>query len=195
MQKPGAGAELAGGVRDTLLRMRGVWHDRVEIFDLAGAPLVQDEQSATPGAAPFDNLVYVDFDGLRYRQTNVTFRGRPLHFRSFGGELKDGVLVFDALGPGAPEHIGVSGGPGVLIFGPRRVNPGWSRYYEPDWVRLTGPGQRIRTTLLYRDGVALRALSAEGQRIGPCAARRLDWDPRGAEGPVHEPRSEAYVWK
>ena len=67
-----------GTVADTLTRMRGVWHDHVEVYDLAGNPLSEDALSGTPGPAPFDNLVYVDFDGFIYRQTNVTFRGRPI---------------------------------------------------------------------------------------------------------------------
>ncbi|MBL8045761.1 MAG: hypothetical protein JNL09_04425, partial [Anaerolineales bacterium] len=74
-----------GSVAHTLTQMCGVWHDHIEVFDLAGNPLALDEHSGTPGASPWDNLVYVEFDGETYRQTNVTFHGRPLHVRSFAG--------------------------------------------------------------------------------------------------------------
>ncbi len=187
--------EAAGAVAHTLGLLRGAWHDHVEVFDLAGRPLAQDEFSGTPGPAPWDNLVYIDFDGEIYRQTNVTFRGRPLHVRSFAGRLQDGVLVFDRLGPQAPEHVGVSGGPGVLILAPRVVDEAWQRYSEPDFIRLTGPGQRTRTTLLYRQGVAVRTLTAYGQRLTPTADRRLAWDPRGPDGPVHNLPSETRVFQ
>ena len=90
-------------------KMRGVWHDHVEIFDLAGNPLADDPHSGSPRPAPYDNLVYIDFDGVVFARTNVTFRGRPLHTQTFSGKLVDGMLVFDRLGPEAPVHIGVSG--------------------------------------------------------------------------------------
>lgn len=183
-----------GSVGHTLERLRGVWHDRVEVFDLAGRLLDRDEHSGTPGPAPYDNLVYIDFDGAEYRQTNVSFRGRQPHVRTFTGGLRDGVLVFSRLGPEAPEHIGVSGGPGVLFFAPRRVDAGWSRYHEPDCLRLLGSGQRTRTTLLYHRGEAVRSLTANGSRIAATAERRVAADPRGAGGPVHELPGETKVW-
>jgi hypothetical protein len=184
-----------GSVGHNLTSMSGVWHDHVEVFDLSGAPLQEDTASGTPGAAPFDNLVYIDFDGESYRQTNVTFRGRPLHVRSFRGTLQDGVLVFHRLGPDDPEHIGVSGGPGVLFYGARKVTEAWQRYAEPDCIRLLGPGQRTRTTLLYRGGVAVRTLTAMGTRVAPVADRRVPWDPRGTEGPVHDETRDTLVFK
>jgi hypothetical protein len=183
-----------GSVAHTLAAMCGTWHDRVEVFDLAGRPLAEDARSGTPGSAPFDNLVYIELEGAEYRQTNVTFRGRPLHVRTFRGSLRDGVLVFAALGPGDPTHLGVSGGPGVLFFGPERVTDAWGRYHEPDCIRLLGPSARTRTTLLYRDGVAVRTLTAYGQKLGPLADRRVPWDPRGPEGPVHEPHRDTRVF-
>lgn len=186
---------LPGSVGHSLTLLSGVWHDHIEIFDLAGAPLAEDTESGTPGSAPFDNLVYVDFDGERYQQTNVTFRGRPLHSRGFSGTLRDGVLVFDRLGPDDPEHVGVSGGPGVLIFNARKVTEAWQRYLEPDFIRLIGPGQRTRSTLLYRGGVAVRTLTAHGYKLAPTAAHRLPWDPRGPEGPVHEARRDTKVFQ
>lgn len=184
-----------GSVGHTLTLMAGVWHDHVEIFDLAGIPLAWDEQSGTPGAAPFDNLVYVEFDGATYRQTNVTFRGRPLHVRSFAGTLRDGVLIFNRLGPDAPEHIGVSGGPGVLFYIPRAIDEAWQRYSEPDCIRLLGPGQRTRTTILYRGGTAARTLTANGYKIAPTAEHRVPWDPRGPDGPAHPAPGETMVFR
>jgi hypothetical protein len=186
---------LPGTVGHTLSTLVGVWHDRVEVFSLAGMPLAEDTHSGTPGSAPFDNLVYIAFDGVHYTQTNVTFRGRPFHARTFRGTLDEGVLVFHRLGPDDPEHIGVSGGPGILFFNPRRVTDAWQRYHEPDCIRLLGPGQRTRTTLLYRDGIAQRTLTAYGTKIAPEATRRVPWDPRGPEGDVHEPHRDTSVFR
>jgi hypothetical protein len=185
---------MTGSVAHTLTALRGVWHDHVEVFDLQGRLLPEDTHAGTPGAAPFDNLVYLDFDGEHYRQTNVTFAGRPLHARSFAGRLVDGVLVFDRLGPDDPEHVGVSGGPGVILFAARRLAAGAQRYFEPDWIKVEQPGLRMRTTLLYRDGVAVRTLTARGTRLSPLPTARLSWDPRGADGPVHEPRRDTPVF-
>lgn len=184
-----------GTVGHTLLQLRGVWHDHVEIFDLAGNPLSADIHSGSPGAAPYDNLVYIDFDGEIYRQTNVTFRGRPLHVRSFSGRLIDGVLVFDRLGPQAPEHIGVSGGPGILFFCARRLDePAVLRYAEPDCVRLIAPNQRTRTTVLYRDGLVVRTLTAHGYKVAPTAEFRVAIDPRGTIGSVHSEKRTTQVF-
>ena len=72
----------AGSVGHSLLQMCGVWHDHCEVFSPSGEPLAADTLSGTPGASPWDNLVYVDFDGENYVQTNVTFKGRPLHTRN-----------------------------------------------------------------------------------------------------------------
>lgn len=186
----------AGTVGHTLSLMQGVWHDHIELFDLAGNPLPLDVHSGTPGAAPFDNLVYIDFDGELYRQTNVTFRGRPLHVRSFTGRLVEGILYFDRLGPEAPQHIGVSGGAGVLWFASQTsTDPALARYAEPDCITLDGHGQRTRATVLYRNGVAVRTLTARGVRIAPVADRRVPFDPRGADGPVHDVRSVTTVFR
>lgn len=183
-----------GSVGHTLISMRGVWHDHVEIFDLSGRPMSEDLAGGTPGASPYDNLVYVDFDGELYRQTNVTFSGRPLHVRSFTGRLVEGLLVFDRLGPEAPEHVGVSGGPGILFYATRALEGAASRYSEPDCIRLLGPGQRTRTTVLYRHGVLVRTLTANGYKIAPTASDRVPSDPRGLDGPVHAVRSETHVF-
>jgi hypothetical protein len=188
-------AQVPGTVSATLFRMCGVWLDHIQVFDLAGQALAADEASGTPGPAPWANLVYVDFDGTRYRQTNVTVRGRAPHHRSFTGTLVDGVLVFDKLGPDAPEHIGLSGGPDVLIFTPRQLDDAWQRYAEPDVIRLDGPGRRTRHTVLYRGGRAVRSLLAEGTRLAATAVRRVDEDPRGEGGPVHEERRPTEVFQ
>lgn len=174
-----------GSVLETLLAMQGVWHDHIRLFHLNGEPLADDRWSGTPGPAPFDNLVYVEFDGEVYRQTNVSFRGRPLHVRSFRGVFQDGVLKFGKLGPDDPTHVGVSAGPGRLIFSPLKVTDAWGNYVEPDFIQLTGPGQRTRTTLLYRHGMAVRTMLASGYKVSPDASRRVACDPRGADGPVH----------
>nr|MCH1922617.1 hypothetical protein [Shewanella ferrihydritica] len=61
-----------GSVGHTLMQLRGTWHDSVELFHLDGTPLVDDTQagSGTPGQSPFDNLVYIDFDGVNFKITN-----------------------------------------------------------------------------------------------------------------------------
>ena len=175
-----------GSVGETLTAMQGVWHDHIQLYLLNGDVLADDPWSGTPGSAPFDNLVYVEFDGENYRQTNVTFRGRPLHVRSFRGVLQDGLLKFGNLGPNDPLHIGTAAGPGRIIFSPQQVTAAWSNYVEPDFIHLTGAGQRTRTTLLYRHGVAVRTLHASGYMLSPDPSVRVSCDPRGASGPVHE---------
>lgn len=186
---------VPGSVGDTLNKMRGIWHDHINLYTLSGEPLSHDEWSGTPGAAPFDNLVYIDFDGTEYRQTNVCFRGRPLHVRSFRGVLRDGLLYFGQLGPEDPTHIGSSVGPSRIVFSPSQVTMAWQNYAEPDFIELRGPGQRIRTTILYRHGQAVRTLLAEGQRLSPDASRRWHFDPRGVDGPVHDQPRETEVFR
>lgn len=183
-----------GSVGETLTLMQGVWHDHIQLFTLDGAPLENDQASGTPGQSPFDNLVYVEFDGEVYRQTNVTFRGRPLHVRSFGGVLQNGILRFKTLGPDDPSHVGVSGGPGRLIYAPENITPSWQRYAEPDFIELIGPAQRQRITLLYRHGKAVRTLLARGTKLSPFVHTRHPMDPRGGEGSVHEELKQTMVF-
>lgn len=178
-----------------LTMMVGVWHDHIELYDLAGQPLAEDLKAGSPGKAPFDNLVYIDFDGENYIQTNVTFRGRPLHIRTFTGRLIEGVLHFDQLGPQDPGHIGVSAGNNVLAFLPARIDDSMKRYSEPDFLFLQPPNQRTRSTVLYRDGLAIRSLHAQGYKVAPLPSRRHPDDPRGLEGDVHEIRSTTTVFK
>jgi len=174
--------------------MRGVWHDHVEIFDLSGQPMDDDPLSGTPGPAPYDNLVYIVFDGINYTQSNITFRGRPYFAKTFRGKLIDGILYFNQLGPKDPGHIGVSGGPGILFFAASKYYEGTQRYSEPDCVRIIGTSERTRTTLLYRDGVAIRTLTANGVRLAPTAEKRLPWDPRGPGESVHVDHKDTVVF-
>ncbi|GLP96405.1 hypothetical protein [Paraferrimonas sedimenticola] len=185
-----------GTVGHTLMCMRGTWHDQVELFELDGSPLKDDTAagSGTPGESPFDNLVYLDFDGENLTLTNVHFRGRPTTAKTFTGKLVDGVLVFDPLGPGAYKNIGVSGGPGILTFNSERLEPATEVYMEPDFIIQTAPNQRVRHTLLYRNGVATRTLTAKGTRLSPMCNVRHSLDPRGPEGPVHETPFTANIW-
>jgi hypothetical protein len=188
-------ARLPGSVVHTVSRMRGVWHEHIDLFDPAGRPLGEDAQSGSPGPAPYERLVYIDFDGERYRQTNVTCGGRPLEVRSFGATLRDGVLVFDRLGPDAPEHVGISGGPNIVVFCAREVDAAWARYSEPDVITLHGGGRRTRTTTLWRGGVLVRSLLAEGTQLATRADRRVSFDPRGPEGDVHEVPGTTQVFR
>jgi hypothetical protein len=181
---------VTGSVVDTLLRMRGVWHDTLHAFHPDGTPMEHDSVGSVHGPFPYDNLVYIDFDGQVYRQTNVTFRGRPTKVRSFTAHIVDGVLHFARLGPDDPGHVGVSAGPGRIIFCSSRTDaPGLHEYNEPDYVEVTGPGTRQRTTMLYRHGVLVRTLAVSGVRLAATADRRLPDDPRGPDGPVHQDTS------
>jgi hypothetical protein len=186
----------AGSVGHALMLMRGVWHDHIETFNLDGSPLAHDPWSGAPGDSPFDNLVYIDFDGENYYQTNVTFAGRPFHARSFTARLQNGILYFDKLGPDAPQHIGISGGVGVLWFlAQNNTDEPLARYSEPDCLTLDGFDRRVRMTVLYRNGTAVRTLTARGLKLSPSAAARHALDPRGLDGPVHEVRSVTQVYK
>jgi hypothetical protein len=186
-----------GSVGHNLMLMRGIWHDHIELFELDGSPLNDDihQGSGSPGASPFDNLVYIDFDGHTLKLTNVHFRGRPVAAKSFVGQMKDDVLVFDALGPGAYENIGMSGGPGILTFNARALGDATQLYMEPDFIMLTAPGERVRHTVLYRHGEANRTLTARGTRLLPTCESRHSMDPRGPDGPVHEQPFSSAIWQ
>ncbi len=184
-----------GSVGHSLTLMRGVWHDHIETFNLDGTPLPHDPWAGAPGDSPFDNLVYIDFDGENYQQTNVTFRGRPFHARSFTAKYRDGKLYFDKLGPEAPQHIGISGGVGILWYlSENNTDEPLSRYSEPDCITLDGYDRRTRMTVLYRNGVVVRTLTAKGVRVASTCERRVTFDPRGADGPVHDVRSVTKVY-
>lgn len=186
---------LPGTVGYLLMQMRGVWHDHLELCALDGTPLSVDPYGMVAGGSPFDNLVYVEFDGETYRQTNVTFRGRPFHVRSFTGKLIDGILHFDTLGPGDPGHIGVAAGHDTLIFVAQKIDDSLKRYAEPDFIRLIGMSERTRSTVLYRGGVAVRCLNVRGMKLSPVGNIRHPLDPRGLDGDVHAARSVTLAYQ
>ena len=186
-----------GSVGYNLMLLRGTWHDHIELYNLDGTPLDDDSSagSGSPGPGPFDNLVYIDFDGENLSLTNVHIRGRDTAAKTFTGKMRDDLLVFNPLGPGAYENIGMSGGPGILTFNARRLGDAASVYMEPDFIILTAPGQRVRHTVLYRNGEAVRTLTAKGTRLSPSCDLRHTLDPRGTEGPVHEPPFQSPIWE
>lgn len=187
-----------GSVGYNLMLARGTWHDHVEIYNLDGTPMDDDSKagSGTPGPAPYDNIVYIDFDGETMTQTNVSFRGRDPMAKTFGGKLVNGILEFDELGPGAYKNHGFAAGPGILFYNSLRLEvDAWQAYVEPDIITYYAPGKRTRTTLLYRDGIATRTCTAWGSRISPTCDSRVDIDPRGTDGPVHEEPFVATVWE
>jgi hypothetical protein len=183
-----------GSTAYNLALMRGIWIDRCEYFELDGTPKFYDDSGGTPGASPYENIVYIDFDGQNYRQTNVCFRGRPVHVRSFEAKIVDGILRFNKLGEGDGGHVGISGGIGILIFTPMTIDDSWTRYSEPDFIRIDG-NRRTRNTMLYRHGKLVRTLSVVGYRISPVANKRVSFDPRGADGEVHDIQSVTEVFK
>lgn len=185
----------SGSVHDNLLLFRGVWRDEIQGYSPDGAPLDFDVFGGTPGPFPYEQLVYIDFDGTNYAQTNVILSGRDPHQRTFTGRLVDGVLVFDQLGPQAPRTIGASGGPGVLIYLPERVDDeSLTRFTDPDYIRHLGGGQRTRTTTLYRHGVLRRILTVKGTQLSADPTRRVSIDPRGLDGAVHEGENITFVY-
>ncbi len=186
-----------GSVGYNLMLLRGIWHDHIELYNLDGTPLNTDSDlgAGTPGPSPFDNLAYIDFDGYRLKLTNVHIRGRELTSKTFAGTMEDGLLVFQEMGPGAFHNIGMSGGPGILTFNASELNKSTDVYLEPDFIIVTGPGQRIRHTVLYRDGKAVRTLTAKGSRLSPTCEQRHPSDPRGPNGPVHGDIFVSPIWQ
>jgi len=183
-------AAIGASVADNLALFRGVWLDLVSAYHPDGTPMDRDLPSGRggePGGFPYQQLVYLDFDGRRLTQTNVVVRGRAPAARTFHAGIVDGILVFDPAGLEEPGTVGVSGGPGVLVLLPARVDtPEHRRFADPDYVRYLGGDQRTRTTTLYRDGELKRILTVAGTRIHPDPSVRVPWDPRGPEGPVHD---------
>ena len=108
--------------------------------------------------------------------------------------MRDDVMVFDSLGPGAYENVGVSGGPGILTFTARSLSEATNVYMEPDFIILTGPDERTRHTVLYRHGEAIRTLTAVGKRLSRRCDTRHQLDPRGSNGPVHEKPFQSDIW-
>jgi hypothetical protein len=185
-----------GDVGETLRAMSGVWHDKITLYHLDGTPLADDTEagSGTPGASPFENLVYISFDGDRFALTNVHIAGRPASAKTFRGSMRDGLMVFDSLGDGAFENVGVSGGPGILTFNALELSPACEVYMEPDFIILLNPTQRVRHTVLYRDGLAVRTLTARGQKLSDDAETRHPLDPRPTNEPIHGETFSASIW-
>jgi len=187
----------AAPVAEALALFRGVWLDQVTAWHPDGTPMERDvphPSGAEPAAFPYQQLVYLDFDAATGRlvHTNVPLAGpagTPVRKpRSFRAGISGGVLRFETAGLEAPNTIGVSGGPGVLVLLPERVDTdAHRRFADPDYVRYLGGDQRTRTTTLYRDGELKRILTVSGTRIHHDPSRRVPSDPRGPEGPVAVP--------
>lgn len=185
-----------GSVGHSLMQMVGVWHDRVTLYQLDGAPLDDDTQagSGTPGASPFENLVYISFDGQEFALTNVHIMGRPASAKTFRGRMRDGLMVFDPLGPGAYDNIGMSGGSGILTFTAQSLVAGCNVYMEPDFIILTSQSTRVRHTVLYKGGHAVRTLTAQGTKLSNDTSKRHALDPRGQMGEVHGATFSSPIW-
>ena len=179
----------AGEPTDDLLAMRGVWRDHLRAYDSHGVEVDHDHYGGVSGPFPYENLVYVDFDGSTYTQTNVTLSGRTPSVRTFEASVCSNVLTFRILGPEAPIHIGVSGGPGLIWFVPQSLAPdGIQRYSEPDLIRIDGD-RRWRTTVLYRNAEFVRTMLVEGVRLTSVTEVKHALDPRAAAESVHAIRS------
>ncbi len=189
------GSSPTGQLLADLVSMRGVWRDRLHAYAPDGVEMVEDHHGGVPGAFPYENLVYVDLDADvaagtgRYTQTNVVLSGREFHQRTFTATVADGQLRFDVLGPDAPVHVGISGGPGRIWFvATSTVAAGLARYAEPDLIRIEGD-RRWRHTVLWRDGALVRVLDVEGERLTTSTTSVHELDPRGQGHPVHGERS------
>jgi hypothetical protein len=178
------GAGSSSTVHDNLMAMRGVWHDHLQGYAPDGSALTFDQFGAIQGPYPFEYLVYIDFDGQTFRQTAVVVAGRAPAARSFSAQFEDGYLRFASNGPGDPGIVGVSGGPNMLVFTPAVLADTLWNFHDPDWITFTA-STRQRVTTLYRGGQLRRILRVDGVRVADEADRRVEWDPRGADGPVH----------
>lgn len=179
----------------TLLDLRGVWRDRLTAVDGSGREVTHDPHGGVPGAFPYENLVYIDFDGEHFVQTSVVSSGRDPAVRTFEARRNGETLVFTRLGPGAPNIVGISPMRGHLWFVADDIlHDGISRYAEPDHVHVEGD-RRWRHTVLWRHGSLVRVMHVAGSLLGRDTSRRRSDDPRGADGPVHDTRSEVEMYE
>lgn len=197
MSFPSKQTYVKGSVGHNLSLLHGTWLDKVSLFNLDGSPLEDDTTagSGTPGKSPFENLVYIDFTDSRLTLTNVHISGRDSVAKTFAGSIIGDLLVFDSLGKGAYENIGMSGGEGILTFSTRALGKATNIYLEPDFIYITAPGKRTRHTVLYRNGVAQRTLTAHGSRLSDNCQQRHELDPRGLDGDVHEAPFKSTLWE
>ncbi len=179
---------------ENLTALRGVWREELSAVDENGVAVDHDPHGGVPGAFPYEVLVYIDFDGVRFAQTTVVLAGREQAVRTFEASVTGDVLEFVPLGPGAPRIVGVSQGPGALWFVADTVAAeAIQRYAEPDFIRIDGD-RRWRHTVLWRNGALRRFLMVKGRRISNDTSTRHSLDPRGAVGPVHDLRSEVDIY-
>ncbi len=184
-------------VSSTLLAMRGVWHDVIHLYELDGSELKNDANagSGTPGDSPFENIVYLDFDGTNLTLTNVHIKGRPVAAKTFTGKIVNDLLVFDPLGKGAYENIGMSGGAGIITFNARQLSRATDIYMEPDFIMQLSPTERVRHTVLYRHKMAARTLTAKGKKLSDDCSIRHAVDPRAEGENVHEAPFVSSIWE
>ena len=182
-------------LRETLGALVGVWRDHLSAVDQNGIAIAYDPHGGVPGEFPYENLVYIDFDGDNFVQTSVVLSGRDTAVRTFEAKRVDETLVFTPLGPGAPRIVGVSPVLGHLWFvADDIVHDGISRYAEPDHIRVDGD-HRWRDTVLWRHGTIVRVMHVRGELLTRDTSRRLDIDPRGVSGRVHDIRSEVEMYE
>ena len=85
-------AAADSSVAANLALFHGVWLDRVVAYHPDGTAMDHDEGGTAAGPFPYQQLVYLDFDGTRLTQTNLPVRGRPPVPRTFRATVVHGVL-------------------------------------------------------------------------------------------------------
>lgn len=179
----------------TLGALAGIWRDRLTAVDGSGNDVSYDPHGGIPGEFPYENLVYVDFDGECFRQTSVVLAGRAPAVRTFEAHRVGETLRFVPLGPGAPAIVGISPVRGHLWFVAEPItHEGISRYAEPDHIHVEGD-RRWRHTVLWRHGELVRVMHVAGERLARSATVRHESDPRGATGGVHDALSEVDMYQ
>lgn len=180
---------------DTLGDLVGVWHDQLSAVDGAGEPVSYDAHGGVPGEFPYQNLVYIEFDGDRFVQTSVVLSGREPAVRTFEAHRTGDTLRFVPLGPGAPTIIGISPVRGHLWFVAEPItHEGITRYAEPDHIHVDGE-RRWRHTVLWRHGALVRVMYVAGELLSRDTTVRHQRDPRGVAGDVHDQRSEVEMYQ